>query len=187
MVQKGIRNWYLSSARPVKLSTTHTSSATYTYRMLDAGKSTLIKMLIQLHEQSKNPNDLSFPSPMVGVPPLDRHNANSGNTHIPMEYIPTSADVHLYADPVRFDKRTPLLYADCEGLDGGGNLPVGAPENRTTLLNIESTIARLTPGRLRRLAWADAEQKKRTRGFSMLSRMWLCLLYQMRILSTRVH
>jgi hypothetical protein len=144
--------------------------------MLDAGKSTLIKMLIQLHEQSKNPNDLSFPSPIVGVPQLDRHNANSGNTHIPMEYIPTSADVHLYADPVRFDKRTPLLYADCEGLEGGENLPVGAPENRTTLLNIESTIARLTPGRLRRLAWADAEKKKRTRGF-FVRQMYPRILY----------
>jgi hypothetical protein len=144
--------------------------------MLDAGKSTLIKMLIQLHEQSENPNDLSFPSPIVGVPQLDRHNSNHGNTHIPMEYIPTSADVHLYADPVRFDKRTPLLYADCEGLEGGENLPVGAPENRTTLLNTESTIARLTPGRLRRLVWADAEKKKRTRGF-FVRQMYPRILY----------
>ena len=30
----------------------------------------------------------------------------------------TSSNVHLYADPSTFITETPLLYADCEGLDG---------------------------------------------------------------------
>lgn len=32
---------------------------------------------------------------------------------------PTSGDVHLYADPETAYTRLPMLYADCEGLQGG--------------------------------------------------------------------
>lgn len=32
---------------------------------------------------------------------------------------PTSGDVHLYADPKTAYTRLPMLYADCEGLQGG--------------------------------------------------------------------
>ena len=37
--------------------------------------------------------------------------------------IPVSADVHLYADPHTIVSNTPLLYADCEGLEGGESPP----------------------------------------------------------------
>ena len=37
--------------------------------------------------------------------------------------IPVSADVHLYADPHTILNDTPLLYADCEGLEGGESPP----------------------------------------------------------------
>jgi hypothetical protein len=40
--------------------------------------------------------------------------------------IPTSGDVHLYSDPATYYTATPMLYADCEGLDGGENVPRGA-------------------------------------------------------------
>lgn len=36
---------------------------------------------------------------------------------------PVSADVHLYADPHTILTDTPLLYADCEGLEGGESPP----------------------------------------------------------------
>lgn len=49
-----------------------------------------------------------FPSPVVG----------SVNDNIPV-----SADVHLYADPHTISTDTPLLYADCEGLEGGESAP----------------------------------------------------------------
>ncbi|KAF2826308.1 FabD/lysophospholipase-like protein, partial [Ophiobolus disseminans] len=141
----------------------------------NAGKSTLIKMLIELHEQSATPGDLTFPSPVVGLPRLEQQSGQEDQSRIPLEHIPTSADVHLYADPVRFNKKTPLLYADCEGLTGGENPPIGAQENRTSLFTTESSIARLTPGRLRPLAWADTE-KKRTRGF-FVRQMYPRILY----------
>lgn len=49
-----------------------------------------------------------FPSPVVG----------SVNDNIPV-----SADVHLYADPNTISTNTPLLFADCEGLEGGESPP----------------------------------------------------------------
>ena len=52
-----------------------------------------------------------FPSPVTG--------ATNDN-------IPTSGDVHLYSDPATYYSAKPMLYADCEGLDGGENIPRGA-------------------------------------------------------------
>src|SRR3569833_1887894 len=39
--------------------------------------------------------------------------------------VPTTGDVHLYADPDSLHSKAPLLYADCEGLDGGEAIPRG--------------------------------------------------------------
>lgn len=40
--------------------------------------------------------------------------------------IPTSGDVHLYSDPQSYYSTNPVLYADCEGLEGGETEPMGA-------------------------------------------------------------
>ncbi len=37
--------------------------------------------------------------------------------------IPVSADVHLYADPHTILTDRPILYADCEGMEGGESPP----------------------------------------------------------------
>ncbi|KAI9691461.1 MAG: hypothetical protein M1822_007532 [Bathelium mastoideum] len=71
-----------------------------------AGKSTLIKMLVSLMEHKLSAYaDLLFESPVVGSIKHDKS--------------PTSGDVHLYADPETAYTRLPMLYADCEGLQGG--------------------------------------------------------------------
>lgn len=44
---------------------------------------------------------------------------------------PTSGDVHLYADPGTSNTNRPILYADCEGLQGGESLPGAARSART--------------------------------------------------------
>jgi predicted acylesterase/phospholipase RssA len=73
-----------------------------------AGKSTLIKLLIELHcPEMKKPQ-----VPVVG-------SINHPDT-------PTSGDVHLYSDPKSLKDQDPILYADCEGLDGGEREPMGA-------------------------------------------------------------
>lgn len=40
--------------------------------------------------------------------------------------LPTSVDVHLYADPASYRSDLPILYADSEGLQSGEKTPVGA-------------------------------------------------------------
>jgi hypothetical protein len=39
--------------------------------------------------------------------------------------MPTTGDVHLYADPSTYQERKPILYADCEGMAGGESTPRG--------------------------------------------------------------
>ncbi|KAF6818372.1 hypothetical protein CMUS01_11936 [Colletotrichum musicola] len=78
----------------------------YPQLIAGAGKSTLIKILID--RLGILNNGAKFPSPAT----------SSYNGH-----VPTTEDVHLYADPNTYDTRTPLLYADCEGLDGGEAVP----------------------------------------------------------------
>jgi hypothetical protein len=53
-----------------------------------------------------------FPSPVVGAARDDK--------------VPTSGDVHLYADPETLQSQFPVLYADCEGLDGGEEEPLSS-------------------------------------------------------------
>ena len=80
-----------------------------------AGKSTLVKMLIEKQESENRRLEHSrkqFPSPIVG--------------HVANEHTPTSGDVHLYADPTTYFGSRPTLFADCEGLQGGERIPVGA-------------------------------------------------------------
>ncbi len=83
-----------------------------------AGKSTLVKMLIDLHDPESSigisNNVCRFPSPVTGS--ID-------------DSIPTSGDVHLYSDPVTYYSTTPMLYADCEGLEGGEIVPRGERYN----------------------------------------------------------
>ncbi|KAF8848057.1 hypothetical protein BDZ45DRAFT_733176 [Acephala macrosclerotiorum] len=86
-----------------------------------SGKSTLVKILIdyrELSEKSKLAEGVGFRSPVAG----------SVN-----DQAPTSGDVHLYADPKTFVEQYPMLYADCEGLDGGERIPVGAQHQEVGL------------------------------------------------------
>lgn len=78
-----------------------------------AGKRTIVKMLIDQQEsQMRSASKPVFPSPIAG-------SARNGN-------LPTFGDVHLCSDPATYLSRWPLMFADCEGLEGGGNIPLGA-------------------------------------------------------------
>lgn len=73
-----------------------------------AGKSSLIRLLIQ----ACAPDNVQPQVPVVG-----------STLHAD---LPTSGDVHLYADMKTIHGNQPVLYADCEGLDGGERQPMGA-------------------------------------------------------------
>lgn len=75
-----------------------------------AGKSTIVKMLIEQQRGHGKASAHLFPAPIPG---------SARN-----ESVPTSGDVHLYADPDTATTSFPMLYADCEGLEGGENVPI---------------------------------------------------------------
>lgn len=131
-----------------------------------AGKSALIKMLIDL-----NSNARQEAVPVVG----------SVN-----DSVPTSGDVHLYVDPCTHLSDYPILYADCEGLEGGVQEPMALQARR-----VENSIKHAQPGRRtlsfqkrlrkkhhssqREITWATTPEKK-TRQF-MVTNLYPRLLY----------
>jgi energy-coupling factor transporter ATP-binding protein EcfA2 len=123
-----------------------------------AGKSTLVKMLIDQQVRRVDPTwELRWPSPVVASPAHD--------------HTPTSADVHLYADPSTCYGKSPMLYADCEGLEGGERLPVsaqhcsamGGSRHRTEASPImrHSSVAKVARGSQRIIIWANSPQTRK--------------------------
>jgi hypothetical protein len=131
-------------------------------------------MLIQL--QAAGILSEEYPSPIVGLRRLEAQAGNQRPGNDPIEHTPTSADVHLYADSRSIDSRTPLLYADCEGLEGGESPPIGARENRKSRSNPDSVSGQLTPGRKRSLAWATAGTEREKRSY-IVKQLYPRILY----------
>jgi hypothetical protein len=112
----------------------------------NAGKSTLIKMLINHDTQNATPeNRAMFPSPVVGS--------------IVNDTVPTSGDVHLYADPASHAEQLPILYADCEGFEGGERTPLGARVARRGGHN-EPELSREGHVLTRPIEWANTEESR---------------------------
>lgn len=108
-----------------------------------------------------------FPSPVVG----------SVNDNIPV-----SADVHLYADPQTISTDVPLLYADCEGLEGGESPPKAetyrmqdrAPENGLPRGNssgygprTREKILKKSNKVSRTISWAMGDKEKSKREYAV--------------------
>ena len=106
-------------------------------------------MLIDQEERILSSNEEpSFLSPVVGSALYENE--------------PTSANVNLYADPrtlLDASGHTPLLFADCEGLDAGARVP-RAEIARRQPERIEILYDWIRHGRKRKLAWAQNEQTR---------------------------
>jgi energy-coupling factor transporter ATP-binding protein EcfA2 len=113
-----------------------------------AGKSSLIKLIIDLGAKTNE----QFDTPVVSA---------KGNT------CPTSSDVHLYMDPPTSTSSHPILYADCEGLEGGEREPVAETlKKRTAKANPNVFDHPLQPISERDIIWAD-EPWRRSRAFAV--------------------
>ena len=125
-----------------------------------AGKSSIIKLLIELTSTPSH----GFPTPVVGAPGSD---------------TPTSADVHLYLDPSTVDSSSPLLFADCEGLNGGEREPLAArfkrSASRTKRAHISTFREQRYTARQRELLWVN-EADTRSREFAVTN-LYPRLLY----------
>lgn len=116
----------------------------------DAGKSTIVKMLIE-SGQLRDPTspDSHYPSPVVGSMANDK--------------VPTSGDVHLYADPLTSSGPKPILFADCEGLEGGEAEPYGAQTRKRAAAGnkLRKAQPQMWKGRPRNIVWADNDMKRK--------------------------
>jgi energy-coupling factor transporter ATP-binding protein EcfA2 len=120
-----------------------------------AGKSTLIRMLIEQQESAQGTPGRKFPSPVVG-------SLAHGN-------VPTSGDVHLYSDPSTYGTEYPILLADCEGLEGGENIPISEQYRTTTIEKTgkdkDSKLKKRVSNGMnytpRVLKWANGAEKKK--------------------------
>lgn len=86
---------------------------------------------------------------------------------------PTSGDVHLYPDPISFSSQRPVLYADCEGIQGGDSLPKaveGKPEVWSKPVYVQHSKGKVKAIRNfadRSLQWAKLDHGKKRRSFSV--------------------
>lgn len=130
-----------------------------------AGKSTLIKMLVSLKEHKLQMHaDLPFESPVVGSMKHDKS--------------PTSGDVHLYADPETAYTRLPMLYADCEGLQGGETEPAAnklRQKNKNNHNNVQGR-QRFFKSQPRELVYAKSNSEARNREWAV-KKVYPRLLY----------
>lgn len=130
----------------------------------NAGKSTLIKMLVNHESQSVNTENRNmFPSPIVGS--------------VVNDTVPTSGDVHLYADPSTHAEQLPILYADCEGFEGGERVPLGARSRHRRQLSDQESRDPSKPSHVhsRTIEWANSEEA-RQREYAV-TRLYPRLLY----------
>ncbi|KAH6656249.1 hypothetical protein BKA67DRAFT_514151 [Truncatella angustata] len=104
-----------------------------------AGKSTIIKLLIDRQDLS------STEAPRYYSP------VTSSNH----DRIPTTGDVHLYADPSSIHASQPLLLCDCEGLSGGEMLPKQLRNRADDLANGYKT------SQSRKIAWAKTPNTRK--------------------------
>lgn len=79
----------------------------------NAGKSTLVKMLIERETTGDNKiSTTEFPAPVIGSAADDM--------------LTTTDGISLYADPATYEGRSPIFWADCEGFEGGETPPLGS-------------------------------------------------------------
>ena len=125
-----------------------------------AGKSTIIRLLIELNSSST----WKYGAPVVGSASAD---------------VPSSEDVHLYLDPITALSPAPMLYADCEGLDGGEREPLGAKFKRMAAISSNRASALddepVRYSSEREISWATSSEMQ-SREFAV-SQLYPRLLY----------
>lgn len=116
------------------------TDAAHLGRNTGAGKSTIIKMLID-RAQADCGIERQYATPVTGM-------ANDA--------VPTSGNVHLYADPTTHSGLDPILYADSEGLNGGEKVPRAVAYREVAKSKVRGARKRL---RRKQLAWAQDDSK----------------------------
>ncbi|KAL6812923.1 acyl transferase/acyl hydrolase/lysophospholipase [Trichoderma sp. SZMC 28013] len=81
--------------------------------------------------------------------------------------IPTTGDVHLYADPLTYHTQTPILYADSEGISGGERLPRSIESRAQEAAESRAKARHIIKDKLSKtISWAN-DTEKRSREFAV--------------------
>lgn len=112
-------------------------------------------MLLTLDAWSGEPlRGQDFRSPVVGSARHDK--------------LPTSGDVHLYADPSTFSTQYPYMFADCEGLNGGSKEPLAKQAQKVAPDDAHKMPFRKILQPIEKpLQWAKEDKYKRSREFAV--------------------
>ena len=92
-----------------------------------------------------------FPAGTAASPVVGSENDN----------VPTSGDVHLYSDPGTYHSPEPILYADCEGLEGGENAPIAIRSSIHRLKTKEHVKRKARQALPRDIAWANTPETEK--------------------------
>ena len=77
-----------------------------------------------------------------------------------MLQVATSGDVHLYADQSTHAGQLPILYADCEGFEGGEKTPLGARPKRRPNSDVRHVQPEYAQARSLPIEWANTEESR---------------------------
>lgn len=88
---------------------------------------------------------------------------------------PTSGDVHLFSNPSSWQTDRPILYADCEGLEGGNKTPVAVNAMHKVKNMFDDRVGHQRFRHSKVIRWATGEKT---------TRAWMTKHFYPRILFT---
>ena len=75
--------------------------------------------------------------------------------------MPTSGDVHLYSDPGTYHSPEPIMYTDCEGLEGGENAPIAVRSHAHRMKTVEHLKRKARQALPRDIVWANTSETEK--------------------------
>ena len=91
--------------------------------------------------------------------------------------IPVSTNVHLYGDPDTLSTEKPMLFADCEGLNGGEIVPKAEVSKRNDDANGLRPTNEKTKTGSRKVLWAAKDNNKGFKREDAVAELYPKLLY----------
>jgi hypothetical protein len=120
----------------------------------------LIKLLIEVRSRV-NWNNRTGPYEILTGQMNSTHDLAPIVGSIENDTTPTSSNVHLYPDPETISTKSPILYADCEGLSAGKQVPISEHYLATHAAELPWILEGWNGFSPKLIAWANSEKTKK--------------------------